>query len=304
MNSMVNGERLDVRIVTSTGADPYALGYSEAEFRRLKFQGEYLRDFTADVLRRAGIAPGMRVLDIGCGVGDVSLLVAEMVSSSGAVVGVDRSEQALAVARQRAAAAGLDHVRFEVSELEAFSPGQHFDALIGRLILAYLPDPAATLRRLSGFLRPGGTIAFQEMVLPLMRSVPDGPLFRKCREWMMETFDRAGFELDMGSKLLATFLAAGLPAPQMTAAGRVEGGSQSPLYTYLADTLRSLLPMAERAGVATAAEIAIETMAERLRKEAVENNACIMPPPLVGAWTRVPAATGIAVSYQAIADDG
>src|SRR5882672_1665148 len=83
MNSMVNGERLDVRIVTSTGADSYALGYSEAEFRRLKFQGEYLRDFTADVLRRAGIAPGMRVLDIGCGVGDVSLLVAEMVSSSG-----------------------------------------------------------------------------------------------------------------------------------------------------------------------------------------------------------------------------
>ena len=60
MNSMVNGERPDVRIVTSTGADSYALGYSEAEFRRLKFQGEYLRDFTADVLRRAGIAPGMR----------------------------------------------------------------------------------------------------------------------------------------------------------------------------------------------------------------------------------------------------
>jgi len=47
--------------------------------------------------------------------------------------------------------------------------------------------------------------------------------------------------------------------------------------------------MAERAGVATAAEIAIETLAERLRNEAVENNACIMPPPLVGAWARLPA---------------
>jgi ubiquinone/menaquinone biosynthesis C-methylase UbiE len=229
MNSMVNGERLDVRIVTSTGADSYALGYSEAEFRRLKFQGEYLRDFTADVLRHAGIAPGMRVLDIGCGVGDVSLLVAEMVSSSGTVLGVDRSEQAVALARQRAAAAGMDHVRFAASELEAFSPDQQFDALIGRLILAYLPDPAATLRRLSGLVRPGGTIAFQEMVLPLTCSVPDGPLFRKCCEWMMETFERAGFQIDMGSKLFATFLAAGLPVPQMTAAGHVEGGSQSPV---------------------------------------------------------------------------
>src|SRR6267142_2348282 len=102
VSSMVNGEGLDVRIVTSTGADSYALGYSEAEFRRLKFQGEYLRDFTADVSRRAGIAPGMRVLDIGCGVGDVSLLVAEMVSSWGTVLGLDRSAQAVALARQRA----------------------------------------------------------------------------------------------------------------------------------------------------------------------------------------------------------
>jgi len=294
MNSMVNGERLDVCIVTSTGADSYALGYSEAEFRRLKFQGEYLRDFTADALRHAGIAPGMRVLDIGCGVGDVSLLVAEMVSSSGTVLGVDRSGQAVAVARQRAAAAGMDHVRFAASELEAFSTDQQFDALIGRLILAYLPDPAATLRRLSGLVRPGGTVVFQEIVLPLARSVPDGPLFRQCGKWLMETFERAGFEIDMGSKLFATFLAAGLPAPQMTVAGHVEGGAQSPVYAYLADTLRSLLPMAERAGVATAAEIAIETLAERLRNEAVENNACIMPPPLVGAWTRLPAATGIA----------
>jgi SAM-dependent methyltransferase len=82
MKSMIIGGRLDVGVVSSTGADSYALGYSDAEFRRLKFQGEYLRDFTADVLRRAGIAPGMRVLDIGCGVGDVSLLAAEIVSES------------------------------------------------------------------------------------------------------------------------------------------------------------------------------------------------------------------------------
>jgi SAM-dependent methyltransferase len=101
MKSMIIGGRLDVGVVSSTGADSYALGYSDAEFRRLKFQGEYLRDFTADVLRRAGIAPGMRVLDIGCGVGDVSLVAAEIVSSSGTVLGVDRSEQAVAAARPR-----------------------------------------------------------------------------------------------------------------------------------------------------------------------------------------------------------
>jgi ubiquinone/menaquinone biosynthesis C-methylase UbiE len=267
------------RVASSTGADSYALG----------------RDFTAEVLRRAGIAPGMRVLDVGCGVGDVSLLAAEMVSSSGTVVGVDRSEQAIAVARQRAAAAGMDHVHFEASELEAFSPDEPFDALIGRLVLAYLPSPSATLRRLSGLVRPGGTISFQEMVLPLMRSVPEGPLFRNCYKWMMETFERAGFELDMGSKLFATFLAAGLPAPQMTVAGLVEGGSQSPVYTYLADTLRSLAPMAERFGIATVAEVAIETLAERLRKEAWRSGFARRP------WTTTPASCRRLLSAHGLA---
>jgi hypothetical protein len=159
---------------------------------------------------------------------------------------------------------------------------------VGRLILAYLPDPAATLRKLTGHLRPGGIVVFQEMAARLLHSVPDGPHLRKCSQWIMDTLERAGFELDMGCKLLATFGNAGLPAPQMIAGGRVEGSPQSPVYRYLAAVLRSLLPMAERVGVATAAEISVDTVAERLRKEAVQSNACIMLPPLVGAWTRMP----------------
>src|SRR5215813_1978678 len=109
---------------------PYALGYSESEFKRLTFQGELLHDLTADMLRRAGLAPGMQVLDIGCGVGDVSLLAAELVGASGAVLGVDRSAEAIKVAEWRAAQAGLKHVRFVASEVDAFSPPHTFDAVI------------------------------------------------------------------------------------------------------------------------------------------------------------------------------
>jgi ubiquinone/menaquinone biosynthesis C-methylase UbiE len=267
---------------------PYALGYTESEFKRLTFQGELYRDLTADVLRRAGIAPGMQVLDIGCGVGDVSLIAAELVGPFGTVLGIDRSTEAIKVAAWRAAEAGLDHVQFGASEIDTFATTQTFDAVIGRLVLLYLPDAAASLRRLADLVRPGGIVAFQEMSMPLIRSVPHGPLFGRSLGWAMETFARAGFEVDMGGKLYATFGAAGLPAPEMTAGGRVEGGAQSPAYDYMAGTLRSLLPMTERLGIATAAEVDIDTLAERLRREAVDNNACIMLPPLVGAWTRRP----------------
>jgi len=264
----------------------YALGYTEGEFKRLTLQGAFIRDLTEDVLRRAGIGPGARVLDIGCGMGDVSILAAGLVGPSGAVLGIDRSADVVAQAQRRAVACGLDWVRFAATELDRFSSDEQFDAVIGRLILLYLPDPSATLRDLVRHLRPGGIVAFQEYEMSLCRSVPDTPLFRQCRGWFLSTFERSGFEVDMGTKLSATYLRAGLPAPQMIAAARVEAGADSPVYEFLAATLRSLLPVAERLGVVTAVEVDIDTLAERLRREAVEHNSCIMPPTLIGAWTR------------------
>jgi ubiquinone/menaquinone biosynthesis C-methylase UbiE len=275
----------------ATGGEPpeYALGYSTAEFKRLELQGRFFGDLTEDVLRRAGVGPAMRVLDIGCGVGDVSLLAARLVGPSGSVLGIDRSVEAVSTAQRRVSAAGQQWVRFATSELDAFSTDEKFDAVIGRLILLYLPDPSAALRRLVHHLRPGGIVAFQEMEMSLCRSVPDTPLFRQCREFLLNTFKRAGVEVDMGTKLPAIYKRAGLAAPQMIAAARVEGGADSFAYEYMAITLGSLLPMAERLNVATAAEVGIDTLAERLRREALEHGSCVMPPTLIGAWTNTAA---------------
>jgi ubiquinone/menaquinone biosynthesis C-methylase UbiE len=269
---------------------PYVLGESEAEFRRLEMQSAFVRDLTEDVLKRAGLKSGMRVLDIGCGVGDVALLAGELVGPYGSVLGIDRSAAAVKTAERRVAQAKQDcGIRFAVADLDSFHPDETFDAIIGRLILMYLPDPAAALRRLVRHLRPGGILAFQELSMPAIRSVPDAPQFLQCKSWILETFERAGFETEMGGKLFTTFLAAGLPAPEMIAAGRAEGGRQSQVYAYIAATLQSLLPAMERAGVATADEVGINDLADRLRDEAVARKACIINfPPLIGAWTTRP----------------
>jgi ubiquinone/menaquinone biosynthesis C-methylase UbiE len=270
----------------AAGARGYPLGYSAAEFRRLEQQAAFLRDLTEDVLRRAGLASGMRVLDIGCGVGDVSLLAAELVGPAGEVLGVDRSPDAIDVASRRAAVRGCRRVRFAAADLDAFATPERFDAVIGRLVLLYLPDPAATLRWLCGLLRPGGIVAMQEYAMLLARSVPECELYCRCSSWIMAAFERAGFERDMGSRLFRTFHDAGLPVPQMISAARAEGGPASPIYDYVAEVVRSLLPVMQRLGVATAGEVGIETLAERLRAEAVANMACVMTPALIGAWTR------------------
>src|SRR5262245_62576551 len=105
----------------ATGARSYPLGYSDGEFARLERQGRLFHDLTEDVLVRAGLAPGMRVLDVGCGIGDVSLLAASLVGPGGTVLGIDRSPDAIETAARRAAAACQRRGRFAVAEVEDFS---------------------------------------------------------------------------------------------------------------------------------------------------------------------------------------
>jgi ubiquinone/menaquinone biosynthesis C-methylase UbiE len=273
----------------SSDARTYALGHSEGELKRLEYQDNYYRDLTETFLLRAGLSRGLRVLDIGCGAGDTSFMAARLVGTSGSVFGVDRSPDAVATATRRAAEAGQTGVQFAVSELDALPARPEFDAVIGRFVLMYMPDPAASLRQICRCLRPGGIVAFQENVMRGTHSVPELPLFTQCGHWIVEMFERTGAESAMGAKLYATFLAAGLPAPRLTMGAPVEGGPQALIYDYIAGLLRSLLPQMERLGITTAAEVDVDTFAERLRKQAVAQTACLIGPPLVGAWTRLPA---------------
>ncbi len=135
----------------------YLLGYSALEHRRLLIQASYVRPWTTCFLRRAGLSQGMSVLDIGSGLGDVSFIAAEIVGPGGLVVGVERDAGAVEAARHRAVCGGYaDTVRFENAGLADFEAATPFDALVGRFVLQYLPDPAAALNRLARFVRPGG----------------------------------------------------------------------------------------------------------------------------------------------------
>src|SRR5215212_4010470 len=133
----------------ASGTKPpaYLMGRSEAETRRLMAQHQLYSRFTRRLLEDAGIAEGMKVLDIGSGAGDVALLAAELVGPTGSVVGVELDPDLLAVARERARRAGLTNVTFYLGDAADTVPDQCFDALIGRWILVFLPDPVAALRR-------------------------------------------------------------------------------------------------------------------------------------------------------------
>ena len=124
----------------------YVLGHEDAELARLEHQAGILAPATEAILRMAGLAPGMRVLDLGTGLGDVAFAAAGIVGPAGEVVGIDQSRSVVARATSRAEERGLDNVGFEVGDVGTWHDGSRFDAVVGRLILLYCPDQPAVIR--------------------------------------------------------------------------------------------------------------------------------------------------------------
>jgi SAM-dependent methyltransferase len=137
---------------TSSGDSTYALGHVDTEIHRLLLQGRMHAEFTEHALRLAGLRSGMRVLDMGCGPGDVSFIAARLVGPTGTVLGVDASADVIEVARTRAAEQGVTTVRFAATVIADVSLDEPVDAVIGRMILMHLPDPIAALRHLGAKL--------------------------------------------------------------------------------------------------------------------------------------------------------
>src|SRR5262245_42152261 len=134
----------------------YVLGHGDRELERLATQARQIGPITRRIFVEAGIAPGLRVLDVGSGGGDVSLLLAELVGPKGEVVGADRSPVAIEAATRRVQAEGLANVRFVEGDPAVLAFDAPFDAIAGRYVLMFQPDPAAMLRGLARQLKPGG----------------------------------------------------------------------------------------------------------------------------------------------------
>jgi SAM-dependent methyltransferase len=266
----------------------YILGHSDRELDRLNKQAHLIDPITRRFLCAAGIVPGMRVLDVGSGAGDVAFLAAELVGAKGEVVGTDRSPSALATARRRADARSLRNVVFREGDPAELKFDRPFDAVIGRYVLMFQREPTAMLRGLAAHARRAGVIFFHEPDWDGVRSFPPAPTYDRCSQWIRETLRLSGAETRMGTKLFSTFIAAGLPAPSMQLETLVGGvaNNADPLR-LIADLAGTLANAMERLGVATAAEVGLETLAERMISEAAASASVILGRFEVGAWSRV-----------------
>lgn len=265
----------------------YALGHSPQELDRLVRQAEVFAPFTRQLFQQAGIAPGMHVLDVGCGAGDATFVASELVGPKGKVVGADISVSAIERSRQRADTLGIGNVRFVLGDPSLMMFESEFDAVVGRIVLMYYAEPMQALRKLADLVRRGGVIAFQEFDMSNMRTFPPTPTFEMAAGLMRQLLSASGARINIGLELTSIFLNAGLPEPSLRMDAVAGGPLQFP-FDIVAATIHSLAPAIERLNVSSATKIEVEALERRMREEALTSKGIAISPGLIGAWSRKP----------------
>src|SRR5262249_38582570 len=146
----------------------------------------------------------------------------------------------------------------------------------------------AILSKAHQWLLPGGVAVFQEYDFSAVHAAyPPCPLRDRGMAVFRDLFGATG-RGNMGTQLLHLLLEAGFPAPHCRAEYPVDGGPDSPIYEWLAESFRSIAPRAAAAGFIQEFEFDLDTLEQQLRQEAVSRNACIPGPAMVGCFARKP----------------
>ena len=269
-----------------TEAQSYSLGASEAELARLDAQAASIATPTALFVGSAGIAAGMRVLDLGTGLGHVAFLLSEVVGAAGEVVGIDQGAPMLAVAEQRRVAAGADNVQFVEADVRTFRDTRAFDAVVGRLILFHLRDPAEVLRHHLDGLADYGVMLMIDFDVGSARSEPPVPLFDTARDWVIAAFRHAGANPIIGTQLGRLLRDAGLTDVETFGLQGYLSADDPAGPALLSSVVKSLAPVIVAAGIATEEKLALDTLQERLADDLQTNRAVGLLPAVAGAWGR------------------
>lgn len=270
-----------------TGAD-YLWGHSKSETDRIVAQSKVLHAASRRLLEWAGLAPGMRVLDVGCGAGDVALLARDMVGPTGSVTGIDQDAGILALARDRARTEGKPDIAFQQASAASFYDPDGFDLVVCRFVLHHQHDPLSFLKALAAAVRPGGVVAVHEPgVRPKQLSTPPVQLYEDTFAACFAAVQVACPNHDVAYRLASLFHEAGLPEPRLFSETPTGSGEDCPLYALVADTFRSARPVIEKHGLWRGSALPDDGLEQQIRLEAVRLHSQLQYPEQICGWARL-----------------
>ena len=214
------------------------------------------------LLLDAGVGGAMRVLDVGCGVGDVTMMISQLLGEGGQVVGVDFDTAALETARARVDCGSRGAVEFVLGDISRLpvSLGD-FDAVVVRRVLMYQADAASTLASMLSVLRPGGLVIVQEHeAAHIVDERSLFPLHDRVQGWIWQTVAAAGADVHMGSHLFVLLRDAGVDVTAVHAEVVVET-PDSP--SALGVVVRAILPRMVNHSVVREGDVDVDELDRR-----------------------------------------
>ena len=260
----------------------YTIDGGKAGKQRLDVLAGVMHESTTALLERVGAGSASRCLDVGCGGGHVSRLLASLVGSGGYVVGVDLDPSVLELARADAQAAGLANIEFRQSD--ASDIDGPYDLAYARFLLSHVSDAAGVVGAMVSAVRSGGRIVVEDIDFMGSFCSPPSPAYERYVELYRATVSRRGGDADIGPRLPGMLHEAGL---QDVAVSVVQPcGLSGDAKVISPVTLERIADSVLAEGIADAEELG-QVIAELYEYEA--NPATIMSlPRVVQAWARVP----------------
>ncbi|HKV87531.1 MAG TPA: methyltransferase domain-containing protein [Candidatus Dormibacteraeota bacterium] len=262
----------------------YVISGGRRGYDRLQVLARERWPTTAALLARAGLKSGMKVADLGCGGGQVTMELARIVAPAH-VTGFDMDEVKLALAREAAAERGIDNVEFRAMNLHDWREPDAYGAVYTRFVLQHLRQPIEILIRMWEAVRPGGVLIVEDADFDGWESHPKSAALDFFLRTYAEAIRRSGGDHSIGRKLYAMFLEAGIPRPELTLTQPVylEGEGKSLPWSTLEASAGSIL--AEN--IASRAEI--DAALDGLSKLIDDTETLVLGPRLFHLWSRRPA---------------
>ena len=262
----------------------YALATGEAAAYRLAILHGLYGPGTRRALLEAGLRRGMRVADLGCGVGMVTGLLAELVGPEGHAVGIDFSREQLAQAREELKA-GTPNVSFvEASATDTGLPPGSFDLVYCRYLLLHLPDPERALGEMRSLLKPEGILVCEDADVTSAGSEPPSALAAFADLWG-RLGPRRGLDYTLGRRLFQMALAAGFPTPGITFNQPIVARGESKRFLEL--SVAEAGPAFIDAGLITAE--ALDCTLAEMRRLSADATVLVVMPRMSQVWARKPA---------------
>lgn len=269
-----------------TETDPhkeYMFATGEEAAARLLLVNEIFGPGTQQVLRWAGLSPGMRVAEIGCGSGLITLSMAGIVGTEGSVTAVDRSREQLQVAEQNAAAAGVKNIQFRQADAyDTGLPRASFNLVCSRLLMCHLTEPVRAMKEMRALLKPQGVMVCEDHDFGGIFTEPPTRAYRRLVE-IRDAVNRArGLDSHIGLRLPRLAREAGFPSPDVHV--NQIALLRGPGKRFWEFTLREAASAIFAVGASTPEEL--ESICNEMRSIAADESILLMVARITQVWAR------------------